>query len=57
MSCRPFSDARKSLLCFQVISIKERAIDFRFKSLSNDVFLCFAGLLCEDLLCIHRETG
>ena len=35
----------------------EIATDLRFYHLSRDDFLCFAGFLCEDLLCIRRETG
>ena len=44
VSYKPFSDAKTSLLCFQVI-FSERVIEICFEFLSHDFLLCFAGFL------------
>ena len=56
MSCKPSSDARISLLCFQVVRF-ETILELRFEILPRDAILCFAGFLGADLLCIRKETG
>ena len=37
--------------------VLETIVESRFEILPRDVFLCFAGLLWADLLCIRKETG
>ena len=55
-SCNRFSDARKYLLGFKVLLVREKTIDLCAEILSSDVFVCFAGLLRENLLYIRSET-
>ena len=55
LSCKPFSDARMSLLCLQIVRLRD-IVEPCFEFLPRDAFLCFAGFLWADLLCIRKDT-
>ena len=53
-NCKPFSDARMSLFCFQV-SFIERTVEFRFETSSRDIFLCFPDYLDQILYAFTKR--
>ena len=56
MSCNPLLDARMSLHCFQVVRFKDNSRT-SLEISPRDAFLCFAGFLWADLICIRKEIG
>ena len=55
IECKPLSDAR-SLFFASKLYVSQTIVELRFEILPRDVFLCFAGFIWADLLCILKET-